>query len=233
MTKHQPVKRRIRARMAETGERYTTARLHVVGRPDAESLHAPAAAPETSPGPVPAGPAPASDPRVLEVTGRDWPDWYALLDAWGAAGRTHRDIARWLREEHGVPSWWSQELTVRYERASGRRQPGQQADGFTISVTRTIGVPVGVAWDAWMDGTRRATWLPDLVIAVRRATPPRTARFDVDPGPGRLLVTLATTVEARTALTITHERLPDAAAAADAKAAWAARLDGLRAALEG
>ncbi|MDT7558710.1 MAG: hypothetical protein QOI68_3180, partial [Pseudonocardiales bacterium] len=37
---------------------------------------------------------------MRERTGRDRAEWFAPLDAWGAAGRGHRGIARWLAGEH-------------------------------------------------------------------------------------------------------------------------------------
>jgi hypothetical protein len=65
---------------------------------------------------------------VRERTGRDRAEWFAPRDAWGAAGRSHREIARWLAGEHRVDSWSSQSTTVAYEQARGPRAPGQQAD---------------------------------------------------------------------------------------------------------
>jgi hypothetical protein len=82
MTERKTFKRRVRARMAETGERYTTARRHV-------------AAPE----PEPVMPVP--DEAVARETGRTWAEWLAILDAWGAAERSHTEIARYVHGEHG------------------------------------------------------------------------------------------------------------------------------------
>ena len=49
-----------------------------------------------------------------------------MLDGWEAASRSHTEIARWLREEHGVDGWYSQSITVGYERARGLRAPGER-----------------------------------------------------------------------------------------------------------
>ncbi|TFD81276.1 hypothetical protein [Cryobacterium fucosi] len=54
------------------------------------------------------------DKAVRSATGRSSGDWYALL---GAAGCKHPAIAAWLGEEHGVPPWWRQMLTVGFEQA--------------------------------------------------------------------------------------------------------------------
>ena len=80
-----------------------------------------------------------SDDSMRKATGKGHGEWFAILDRWGATGHTHTEIARWLNPEHGVPGWWSQNITVNYERARGMRRPGQMADGFSVSATRTIG----------------------------------------------------------------------------------------------
>ena len=56
-------------------------------------------------------------------TGRSHAEWFALLDAWGATEHTHTEIARWLSETQGIPGWWTQNITVNYERARGMRKP--------------------------------------------------------------------------------------------------------------
>lgn len=82
---------------------------------------------------------PMAAEKLSAATGRDWEGWFAVLDSWGAADRTHPEIAAHLVEEHGVDGWWAQSVTVGYERARGRRATGQRADGtFTASASKTV-----------------------------------------------------------------------------------------------
>ena len=67
--------------------------------------------------------------KVARATGRTREAWHELLDAAGATGWTHREIAAWLVTGHGVDGWWAQGLTVGYEQARGMRVPGQRPDG--------------------------------------------------------------------------------------------------------
>jgi hypothetical protein len=130
MTKQRTFKRRVRERMAKTGESYTAARRMLIAqgqRPD---------------GAAAAFQPPVADERVLEATGRGSQAWFALLDGWGAAGRSHTEIARRLREDQGVDAWYAQSITVGYERARGLRAPGQRPDGFAVGASRTVAVPV-------------------------------------------------------------------------------------------
>lgn len=91
MTTDKAQKQAIRARMAKTGERYTTARhFHLASdqAPVSEPL------PETI-GPRPRVAEPGmSDTAIQRGSGRSWDEWFRILDAWGAETKTHRDIAR-------------------------------------------------------------------------------------------------------------------------------------------
>lgn len=90
-----------------------------------------------------------SDDAVREATGKDWSEWFAILDAAGARAMPHADIAGWLSAEQGVPGWWTQGVTVAYEQEIGRRLPGQRADGtFTTTATKRVGGDQRAAFDA-------------------------------------------------------------------------------------
>src|SRR5829696_404166 len=86
---------------------------------------------------------------VEKATGRGWEDWYAILDAAGAADLGHGAIVAHLEREHPeVSSWWRQSIAVRFERARGKRAVGQTADaGFQVGVQRSLAASVHEAWD--------------------------------------------------------------------------------------
>jgi hypothetical protein len=76
---------------------------------------------------------------VARATGRDLAEWFALLDERDAREMPHKDIARLLNTEYGVPGWWSQNVTVEYEKHIGRRETGQRQDGqYEATATRTF-----------------------------------------------------------------------------------------------
>jgi hypothetical protein len=206
MTERKSLKKRVRARMEKTGERYTTARMHVAREPEE------AARPQLP------------DETVRAATGRGWDEWRALLDEWGAADRTHTEIARHLREEHGVSGWWAQGVTVGYERLTGRRAAHQMRDGFAVSASKTFPVAAERLHAAFVDPDERRAWLEDGTLTVRTEREPRSARFDWEDGATRVLVDVTAKGPAKATATVTHERLPDADEAEAAKLAWRARL---------
>jgi len=230
VTQQKSLKRRVRARMTKTGERYTSARRQVLARVHGES---PDAASET---PANAGPTPAtyttSTEAVVKATGRTHEEWFALLDAWGAMSHTHTQIAAWLADTHDAPPWWRQSITVDYERARGVRGRHQMADGFSVSVTRTVAAPPDRALRAFTDDAILRRWLPDAPMQPRPTRAKLTARFDWSEPPSRVIVNVAPKGTDRAVVAVTHERLSDGAVAERLKATWRDRLGDLKAFLE-
>ena len=208
--------------MEKTGESYTAARVALLSPPPAE--------------PTPAGkPVLAtSDETIRERTGRGWEEWFDLLDEWGAADRTHREIAIWVAEQQGVVplAWNAQAVAGSYERARGGRAIGQHADGFRVSSSRTVAVPVERLFDAFVDWKVRARWLPDCELHQRTATKPTSARFDWGDGSTRLHVTFTSKGDERSTATLSHERLADAAERDRMKAFWRERTAALKQEME-
>jgi hypothetical protein len=216
MTTQKSFKRRVRARMEKTGERYTAARAQLLPDP----------APEYEPQ--------YSDETVRSNTGRSYREWFADLDAWGAADRPHREIARWLSDEFGVPGWWCQNVTVEYERARGLRPVGGGRDGrLSAGASKTVAVAVERLFAAFADLDLREQWLPSAPLRQRTAKHGRSARYDWGDGSTRVIVAFDAKGEAKSTVTIAHERLPDRESAEEMKAYWRERLSVLKTLLEG
>lgn len=214
MTTQKTFKHRVRSRMAKTGESYTAARRMLI-----KSGDQPEAAPFEPP---------MSDATVTNATGRPWLDWFKLLDAWGAAARPHPEIARWLVEQHEVGGWWAQSITVAYEQARGLRSPGERPDGWSISASKTISVPVSRIFEAFHDDDVRRQWLGNADLRLRTATPPRTARYDWEDGSTRVNIGFTKIADDKSRVALQHERLPDADSAEEMKAWWRQRLIALQ-----
>jgi hypothetical protein len=231
-------KRRVRARMAKTGESYTTARLQLIRKADPEASEPP---PATTTEPTPATAerevvAPevmgVPDDAMVTRTGRTHAEWFRILDEWGAREHNHTEIARWLNSTHNVPGWWTQSVTVAYERARGMRGRHERPAGFEVSITRTLDAAPADVLAAFTDESMRERWLAGSGMRQRRTTAASSVRFDWPEPASRVVVFANPKGTDRTALTVVHEKLPDAEAAATQKAAWRERLGALRAILE-
>src|SRR5215208_7845824 len=146
MPKQKDLKRIVRARMEKTGESYTAARLQLVRKNQEEKNYAEVAG--------------MSDAAVKTQTGRDWSAWLKVLDAAGAKAKPHREIAQYI-SSLGTPDWWTQMVTVGYERIRGLRDKGQRrGGGYEATKSRTFAVPVETLFDAFANTRRRRGWLP-------------------------------------------------------------------------
>lgn len=67
------------------------------------------------------GPRGFSDEKVKEKTGKSTAEWNKILDDFNPPGKNHYLMAKYLRENLDVSSWWSQTITVRYEYEQGLR----------------------------------------------------------------------------------------------------------------
>ncbi len=213
MTTDKARKRAVRSRMEKTGERYAAARRNLMRDPAPPPLPPRLAEP------------PVSEEAIVKGTGRGWDDWFRILDAWDATSHTHTEIARYVNGEHGIDGWWSQSVTVGYERARGMRAPNQRPEGFEVSVSKTIDMPSMDAWRAFVEPKRRASWL-DLGLRMRTGTRTmgRAARFDVPSEGTRVNVVFDPKGDDRAVVTVTHVKLADAADVASHRTAWRERL---------
>lgn len=221
MTAQRSFKRLVRTRMSKTGESYTAARATLLS----------AASDPKVPGKPPLA---TSDESIRERTGRGWEEWFDQLDEWGAADKPHREIARWVADQLGVEPlvWNAQAITGSYERARGGRAVGQHEDGFRVSASKMVAVPVERVFDAFVEPAKRMRWLPDGELRKRTATKPKSARFDWGNDGQRVHVTFAAKGGDRSTMTLSHERLADAAERDRMKVYWRERTAALKQELE-
>jgi hypothetical protein len=248
MTRARALKHAIRTRAAKTGERYTTARRHVlndltvlapVDTPRAPEPEAPTRAKSKRDSPI-------SEAKFVEKTGHGFDHWFAVLDRFGGVQKGHTAAARHLYEAHGVDGWYAQGITVAYERARGVRVANQRCDGaFEVSVSKTIPADAKTIIRTLTDRARRAklhvsdkTLLPSLAAGL---TTPKSKGFVIRPdGLGRFRYNWdATTVQFylvpkpgnRVSVTVTNMKLTDSDMVESRRTVWREMLNSLAAAV--
>lgn len=227
MTTNKDFKRLVRARMVKTGESYTAARSHFLNGRSGSSSAGPAVPPSRSSAIDYEKLAGVSNATIKARTGCDWKKWTNALDYVKADEWTHTEIARYVREKFKVDGWWSQSVTVGYERIKGLRVIGQRRSGeFEASKSKTFNVPMSRLYSAFSEKRKRNKWLGLVDIKVGATIKHRSFRltwtdgkpvaawFEIK-GPGKSVVG------------VTHHKLPDKATAEKMKAEWAERLEKL------
>jgi len=219
MTEEKARKRSIRKRMSKTGESYTAARRHVVKT-------------EGKPSPrldVDLG---KSDESIERGSGKSWDEWFGILDSWGATKRTHSEVARYVHEEHDVPGWWAQTVTVGYERGRGMRRVNENSSGFYVSVSKTLPVGAEELFEEFTDSRKRNRWLEPGTLRSRTSQPGKSARFDFGDDRSRVHAYFASKGKEKATVVIQHERLSDQGTVEERRSFWKERLARLAARLE-
>lgn len=258
MTLQKKLKKAVRARSQKTGESYTSARRNLLlARDKKAGVTKPSAAPEPvttepEPSPVAAAPAPpstasprgqVSDEAARKKTGYGLDHWFAVLDAFGAATKGHTAAAAHLYNDHRIPGWYSQGITVAYERARGLRDMNQACTGtFQVSVSKTVPATVAEVVDALKSADRRADWLrgadPDLIRALDAAfsgDKPREVKTKGNnyawlrfPWDGPTVVIYITGKPKGASVVADNANLTDPSLVEQRRAQWRVALEGLR-----
>jgi hypothetical protein len=216
MPEQKDLKRIVRARMQKTGESYTAARAQIRRQslPPDDRL---------------AELAGMSDDVVRARTGRSLKQWVRELDAIGALSMAHRDIARRVHDDYGVSGWWSQSVTVAYERIRGRREIGQRLGSgtFEASKSRTFAAPVSRLYRAFAQRATRDRWLPGVALKIRTATRNKSMRVTWPDGTS-VHVYFTPKGLRKTQLAIQHVGLPNKKDVTVRKEYWAERFAALQ-----
>ena len=173
-----------------------------------------------------------SDEAVKVKTGKTWKEWFAILDKAGATKMTHQAIVKLLNTSHGVGPWWQQMVTVTYEQQRGLRKPHEKPEGYEISVSRTIRVPVAKAYKVCASEKGRAQWLDEEGLVVRKATVNKCLRVTWKAGKTSLEISFLSKGVDKSQVVIQHRKLLNAGSAAKMKTYWGQALDRLRELLE-
>jgi hypothetical protein len=173
MTRARALKEVIRTRAAKTGERYTTARRHVlkdltlrpaavVTFPSAPAADPPSAAAKTKGG--------LSEAKSRERTGHGLDHWFDVLDRFGGIAKGHTACARHLFADHNVDGWYAQGITVAFERARGARAANQRCDGeYEVSVSKVVSATTADVIAALTNKRTRRRWTESIDPALTKA----------------------------------------------------------------
>ncbi len=174
-----------------------------------------------------------STDAVRAKTGKTWDEWLELLDAEHAKKMPHKEIARLLSAKYHVPDWWSQMVTVGYERARGLRAVHQKANGYSANASKTFHASLGKLYAACADEATRAKWLGKRKYSVSRATPNKSLRIAWGKdGATRVALNLYAKGKTKSMIQVQHDKLESAGEVEQMKTYWKLALEKLDRLLE-
>jgi len=237
MTTQKDFKRLVRGRMQKTGESYTAARATLLAqsakRKPETNGHGPLPpAPEetTAPTVQPADFAKVagmSDEAIKTNTGCTWEKWVWALDQVKAHNWPHGEIARYVQEKYKVRDWWTQAVTVGYERIRGLRARGQRRSGsWEASKSKTVNAGAGTVFKAFKQPKLRSKWLPGNKAVERTSVPNKSIRLTWEDG-SSVEVYIVSKGRSKTQVAVQHTKLASRQAVDQMKAFWAEHLEAL------
>jgi len=186
-----------------------------------------------------------SDEAVVGATGKSWKEWFNILDKAGARKMQHRDIARFLSENYfskphntnvatssGWPAsnalrsnagWWSQMVTVEYERERGLRKVNQQADGFLVAVSKTVPGTVSSLQKKWQEILASKAVLEKKLVHIPSKTKRAMIRYNADVG--RVVVSFLDQGKGKAQIIVESVKLPNKRTVEPVRAFWKKVLD--------
>jgi hypothetical protein len=163
-----------------------------------------------------------SDAAIKKATGCNWERWVWALDRVHADTWPHRKIADYVHEKYKVKDWWTQTVTVGYERIKGLRAIGQRrGGGFEATKSKTFAVPVAKLFRSFLKSLEHKP----------RSTATNKRVSIAWPDGSLVVVNFAGKGAAKSQAAVQHGKLADRDAALRMKEFWAERLNRLNAIL--
>ena len=243
MTRARALKHVIRARAAKTGERYTTARRHVLRELNSRTTDGPEG--PSLPARTTASKPTMSEAAFVKRTGHNLAHWFAILDTFGAVEKGHTAAVRHLYDDHKVDGWYGQSIVVSYERARGVRVANQRSDGaFEVSASKTVTATSKQLAKAFTDARVRDGWIGDAPPALAAALvkgladkkstgvvirPDGLVRFRYKWDDTTVQFYMSPKTGGKTIVSVQHMKLPDAKAVDAYRRQWKTALTALAA----
>lgn len=164
-----------------------------------------------------------STDAVARRTGKNWDDWFEVLDSAGAAHLDQRGVVAILAQKHGIGPWWQQMIAVGYESVRSKSDKPAVPEGFQISSTCTLDAPLSRVFRLWNDSGERARWLADDRFVVRATTADRIIRARWGKGTSQVAVSFSEK-SGRTEVSVEHLQIESRGAADQMQGYWEKKL---------
>ena len=172
-----------------------------------------------------------SDEAVTVKTGKNWKQWFSIINKAGGQKMTHQEIVKLLTSKHNVGPWWCQMVTATYEQQTGKRANHEKPSGFEISVSRTVDAPLSLVYTSFDNEATRKEWLGEAGLVSRKSTKNKSMRLTWKDGKTILAVNFYPKDKNKSQVVVQHSKLPSAVSATRMKTYWGKALDRLVAAV--
>jgi hypothetical protein len=161
-----------------------------------------------------------SDDAVKKRTGKNWKEWFSILNKAGAKKMGHKDIAILLSEKYHLPDWWSQMVTVQFEQELKGRKKHETANGYQISKSKTFPFGASKIFNAVQSPSQRKIWLKDSEFKITTSTKNKSIRGKWSDGKTNIEFQFYHKGKSKTQVVIQHNKLGSTREAEKMKKYW-------------
>lgn len=163
-----------------------------------------------------------SSETVQKATGKPLQAWFSILDKAGAKEMKHKQIAEYIYYNHlekiKSGDWWSQMVTVEYERERGLRKVNEKADGFSVTVHRTVLMSMATLQKRWEEIVKSPEVAQKKLVQLRSKTKRPVRRYQAELG--RVIVFFEEKSKDKSRIMVESEKLPKHSDVEPARAFW-------------
>lgn len=168
---------------------------------------------------------------VTRATNKGWDAWITILEGAGAAKMLHRDIARYLYNNHLKNAWWCQMIAEGYEQSKKQSKKTKIEDVFQVTISKTLPVSFTKLHAAFSDSKIRKLWLNEKKIIVTKSSQSNSIRMRWANDDSRINVEFTKKAKDKSLLTLTHSKLETKKQEDERKKYWKEKLTALEAAI--
>lgn len=167
------------------------------------------------------------DEMVKAKTGKNWHEWFDILENASADKLDRQKIASLLISRYDLNDWWSQMIANVYEQHVQKHEQYKRTEGHEISVSKTFQVEVKTLYEAWLTEHKRCRWLQESPLKITAPTRNKSIKAQWENGQSRLNIDFCSKGDNASQVVVQHLELPDLKTAEDMQTFWKERLDAL------
>ena len=169
-----------------------------------------------------------NDEAVSSATGKTWKEWFNILKKAGALKMNHKDIVAVLNDKFGISPWWRQMIAVTFEQENELRKKHEKPDGFQISKSKTLPLPLNILYKFCSEPDLQKKWLNTKGIKITKTTKNKSVRMMWNDGLTRVEFQFYEKDKNKSQITVQHNKLKASSEAEKMKLYWAEKLEALK-----
>ena len=103
-----------------------------------------------------------SDEKLLAETGKNWTEWFDIIEKLMLQFKSNKPTAKLLSQEFGLEDYWARTIIDSFDCCNVSLPHETKNSDYEISATLTIEAPLHIVEQGFTDVSLRRMWLPEI-----------------------------------------------------------------------